>query len=174
APAAPRVQARAGGGAPRGSRMGRAGGAEAAPALELPRYSIFHPIALPGFLGGFGAFGFIGRGLGLDGLGAPLLGLAGGLLLSLAIFKLFVRLILGSEGGDAPAVESAVGALATVTTSIPAGGLGAVAYEAAGRRQTVPARAEAGPLARGSEVVILEVRQHVALVGEFEDHPSQL
>jgi membrane protein implicated in regulation of membrane protease activity len=135
----------------------------------VPRYSLFNPVAMLAFLGGFGAGGFIGRGAGLGTLPAFGLALAAGGLLSVALFTAFARLVLGSQGGEAHATEQAVGKLATVTTAIPASGLGAVAYEADGRRQTISARpVNDQPLARGLEVVIVSFDHHVALVRPFK------
>ncbi|HEY1012691.1 MAG TPA: hypothetical protein VGE07_08315 [Herpetosiphonaceae bacterium] len=132
----------------------------------LPAYSLLNPVALLSFLGGFGACGFIARGAGLGALTGLGLAALGGLLLSLLLHRLFVKLVLGAQGGAAHETEEAVGKLATVTVAIPSSaGLGAVAYEADGRRQTISARPlHEQPLARGSEVVIVALERHIAVV----------
>ncbi len=155
-------------GAPSGHRVGHAQQHSAQAAhhgSSLPAYSFLNPIAFAAFLGGFGATGLIGNGLGLSRWLALPLALGVGLALSLLLFRLFVRLILASEGGDAPALLSAVGQLATVTVSIPADGIGTIAYVLAGRRETIAARtADQQQLPRSAEVVIVAFEHNVAVV----------
>jgi hypothetical protein len=135
----------------------------------LPRYTLFNPIALLAFLGGFGATGFIARGLGISVWTALFLAGAGGLLFSIVFFQLFTRVALGSEGSAAPELEAAIGKLAMVTVPIPVGGLGAVSYVIAGQRQTIAARHSGQErLPIGVEVVIVDLQQYVAVVKPFQ------
>jgi membrane protein implicated in regulation of membrane protease activity len=137
---------------------------------SLPRYTLFNPIAFLSLLGGFGAVGLIMRGLGVSPWLALPVALAGGVVLSFAVFQLFARVVLASEGTAAPTIEAAIGKLATVTVSIPNSGLGVVAYVIGGQRVTLPARhVAAEPVASGAEVVIVDLEQNVALVRVFPD-----
>ena len=134
----------------------------------LPRYSLFNPVAFLSLLGGFGAAGFVARGVGLGVAPALIVALVSGGLLSYAIFQLFARVVLASEGAEAPAFEAAIGKLGTVTVPIPDGGLGAVAYVVGGQRMILPARhAFAEPIPSGEEVVIVDLQQNIAVVRLF-------
>ncbi len=148
---------------------GRAGhGVNSSAGHGLPRYSLLNPVALLAFLGGFGAAGFISRGVGMGVWSALVVALVAGLLFSLLLFQIFVRVVLTSEGSVAPALEEAVGKLATVTLTIPVAGLGAVAYVVAGQRQTIAARQQGEqPIPAGAEVVIIDLQQNVAIVRPF-------
>jgi membrane protein implicated in regulation of membrane protease activity len=93
-----------------------------------------------------------------------------GLALSIAIFRVFVRYVLAAEGGSALASDAAVGRLGRVVVAIPASGIGSVAYEAGGRRHTLPACTVADyALGRGAEVVVVALEGHVAIVARYED-----
>jgi hypothetical protein len=134
----------------------------------LPRYSLFNPVAFLTLLGGFGATGLVARGLGVGVWPALLVALGGGATLSFLVFQLFARIVLASEGASAPTIDAAIGKLATVTVTIPASGLGVVAYVVAGQRQTLPARHLLGePIANGEEVVIVDLEHHIAIVRLF-------
>ncbi|HYF64257.1 MAG TPA: hypothetical protein VD886_15655 [Herpetosiphonaceae bacterium] len=136
----------------------------------LPRYSPLNPIALSAFLGGFGSLGLIGRGAGVGQGGALLLAGAAGLALSIAVFRLFVRYVLAAEGSSALAPDVAVGRLATVVVAIPSSGVGSVAYEAGGRRHTLPACTVADyAVGRGAEVVVVALEGNVAIVASYQD-----
>jgi hypothetical protein len=64
---------------------------------------------------------------------------------------------------------------ATVTREIPAGGAGEIAYEADGRRWTVPARAwDDGAIAHGAEVAIDRVEGGVAFVEDWAQVEARL
>lgn len=155
--------------APRVSRIGRSGRVakahHTATRPALPRYSLLNPIALAAFLGGFGAVGLMSRGAGATSWLALGGALSGGLLLSAALFRLFVRYVLAAEGSSPSAREAAIGKIASVSTAIPAVGLGSITYVANGRRHTVPARtADDQSLARGCEVVVVAVADNIAEV----------
>jgi membrane protein implicated in regulation of membrane protease activity len=136
----------------------------------LPRYSPLNPIALSAFLGGFGALGLIGRGAGVSLGWSLLLAVLAGLALSIAVFRLFVRYVLAAEGSSALAADVAVGRLARVVVAIPASGIGSVAYEAGGRRHTLPACTVADYALRlGDEVVVVALEGNVAIVARYED-----
>ncbi len=156
--------------APRAPRTGRAGHAQPISARPaLPRYSLLNPIALSAFLGGFGAAGLMLRGAEIASLLSLILALGAGLLLSAAIFRLFVRYVLAAEGSSPSAREAAVGKIASVSTAIPAVGLGSVTYVADGRRHTVAARTAAGQsLPRGCEVVVVAVANNIAEVVAYD------
>ena len=104
--------------APRAPRTGRAGHAQPISARPaLPRYSLLNPIALSAFLGGFGAAGLMLRGAEIASLLSLILALGAGLLLSAAIFRLFVRYVLAAEGSSPSAREAAVGKIAGRNTA---------------------------------------------------------
>ncbi len=154
--------------------MARPGNVSHTPRLlarpALPRYSLLNPIALSSFLGSFGAVGLILRGTGLATWLALLLALGAGLLISAGLFRLFVRYVLAAEGSSPSAREAAIGKLATVSTSIPAVGLGSITYVANGRRHTVAARtADDQTLPRGSEVVVVAVDNNIAEVIQYTE-----
>lgn len=134
----------------------------------VPRYSLLNPVAFLSFLGGVGATGLIVRGLGVGTWWSLLLALSGGTLLSWVLFQLFARVVLAGEGGAAYRPEAAIGKLATVTVSLPAGGQGTVTYVANGKWQTLAARQQGGqPLERGAEVAIVDLEGNVAIVKPF-------
>jgi len=149
------------------SKAGKAQSVSARPAL--PRYSLLNPIALAAFLGGFGAVGLMVRGAGATSWLALGSALSGGLLLSAALFRVFVRYVLAAEGSSPSAREAAIGKIASVSTAIPAVGLGSITYVANGRRHTVPARtADEQSLARGCEVVVVAIADNIAEVMRYE------
>jgi hypothetical protein len=136
----------------------------------LPRYSLLNPVALATFLGGFGAVGLIGRGAGAARWLAMVLALSAGLLISAALFRLFVRYVLAAEGSSPSAREEAIGKIASVSTIIPAVGLGSITYVANGRRHTVAARtADDQTLPRGCEVVVIAVANNIAEVVRYDE-----
>lgn len=144
------------------------GGMDTPGAAGLPRYSLFNPLAFLALLGGFGAAGLIARGLGAAAWLAFALALAGGTLVSIAVFYVFRSVVLAAQGSEAPPFDAAIGKLGTITVAIPNNGLGVVTYVIGGQRLTLPARhAAATPVASGTEVVIVDLHQSVAIVREF-------
>jgi len=137
--------------------------------VGLPRYSLFNPVALLAWLGGFGGAGLIAHGAGASLLLGLLLAALAGLAISIVVFRLFVRLVLAGQGGTAHRLESLVGTIGTLAVAIPATGMGTVAYEIGGRRNTLAARtSDAGTLPRGAEVVIVSIDRNVATVVRYE------
>jgi hypothetical protein len=137
--------------------------------VGLPRYSVLNPIALLAFLGGFGSVGLMAHGAGsLVGVGLALAAV-GGWAISWIVFRLFVRVMLAGQGGAAHQLSSMVGKLAIVSGAIPVTGMGTIAYQIGGRRNTLAARtSSAESLPPGAEVVIVEMDRNVATVIKYE------
>ena len=137
--------------------------------LGLPRYSVLNPVALLAFLGGFGAVGLIAHGAGTSVLVGLALAAVGGWAISWLVFRVFVRVVMAGQGGAAHHLSAMVGKLAMVAVTIPVTGMGTIAYEIGGRRNTLAARtSNAESLPRGTEVVIVEMDRNVATVIKYE------
>lgn len=95
----------------------------------------------------------------------PGLSLVGVTLAALVLAALANRTRRSAKGRD----ETLRGALAVVTTRIPAVGTGAIAARSEGRRVLFPARAhEASAIAPGTTVVVVSIERGAALVTPFE------
>ncbi|NUN48544.1 MAG: NfeD family protein [Candidatus Brocadiae bacterium] len=122
-------------------------------------FPLLSPVAIAVFLTAFGAGGLVGQEL-LKGH-HPALSLAvasgAGLVFGLTIAAA-MGLIMQKTVSTSHAKESdVIGAEASVTVTVPDGGIGKISYEARGARFTAPARAiGAGDIPQGATVVIVE------------------
>jgi membrane protein implicated in regulation of membrane protease activity len=81
-----------------------------------------------------------------------------GVIVAGLVFLFLVKVFMAVQGSSEPTVATLVGGEAEVITSIPAEGLGEIAYVARGSRFTAPARSETGaPIARHSVVRIVKI-----------------
>lgn len=133
--------------------------------------SFFNPIVFATFIGGLGAFGLILRGVGINRWLALGMAVVGGFGLAWLMFRVFIRVVLASEGGDAPEREIAVGKIARVTVAIPAHGFGAISTEINGKLQSLSARSEGSEtFNKGAEVLIIGLEKTTAVVQGWEEH----
>jgi membrane protein implicated in regulation of membrane protease activity len=140
---------------------GSGGHAEAgADASDMPGISALSPMMLSCFATAFGGLGMLLSRLEATRnplLSAPLalagaFGIAGGLLFLLR------QMVQRTQGSSESKVGSLPGQLGTIISSIPANGVGEVAYVQSGTRYTAPAREEHGAaVASGQTVTITRV-----------------
>jgi len=147
------------------------GGAEAGPmdaggdasAFKLPALS---PATIASFVTAFGAFGLIALGLfNASGRASLAWAAGGGVLVAIGAHFAFSYFLIAPQGSSEVKTKDIVGAVAEVTTPIPADSVGEVAFVAQGGRMTYTAKTVTGtPIARGTTVVIEKVVGGVAVV----------
>jgi len=133
------------------------------PKVGLPSLS---PVTLASFVTAFGGFGLIALGL-LDV--SPQVSLlwagGGGLVLAIIAHFAFGYFLIAPQGSSDVRLSDIVGAVGEVTTPIPAGSLGEVAFVAQGGRVSYPAKSASGAdIARGTTVVIEKLVSGVVVV----------
>ena len=135
---------------------------------------------LLGFVAWFGGVGYLARnGLGIGALLAVVVALAGGFVGGYIVYRM-LRMLTRFDGELDPEDFRLPGTVATVTSSIRAGGTGEIIYEQAGVRQVSAARSMAGTaIPRDTEVVVLREQDGVAFVELLdtlleERHPDLL
>ena len=143
-----------------------ASGTEYAPSL----ISLFNIMA---FLTWFGAAGYIlYTGLGVFLPLAILAALGAGLLAAWLTLQFLVRVLLaGAKPAEPEQVEGKVG---TVTTAIPADGIGEIVYVLGGARHSDGARAiDRQPIPKGTEVVITRIEKGIAYVQTWKNFTAE-
>ena len=121
-----------------------------------------HPITgtiIAVFVTGFGAGGTLGHYLmKWQTVGSLLLATGSGVVLAGAAFLTLDLIFSQTQAGSEFAPDAMIGREAEVTTPIPENGMGEVAFEMKGQRETASARSIDGtPLPRGRLVVIEKV-----------------
>jgi membrane protein implicated in regulation of membrane protease activity len=131
--------------------------------FKMPAVS---PVAIASFVTAFGAFGLIGLGLfNATARGSLAWAGLGGLSVALLAHFAFFYFLIKPQGSSEVRLRDIVGALAEVTTPIPAQSVGEVAFVAQGGRLTYTAKSASGaPIPRGTTVVIEKVVGGVAVV----------
>lgn len=128
--------------------------------------SPFNPLVIASAITTFGAVGLIGKlGFGLGDLicSAFALGFAG--IIGAIIFFGIVKLMYGSQSDSTFSQNDLVGMEAEVITPIPEKGIGEVVCFINGVRYSLPAKnIYADTEARGEKVLIIEVKDNVAMV----------
>ncbi|MBI3097100.1 MAG: hypothetical protein HYY93_02470 [Planctomycetes bacterium] len=112
---------------------------------EMVHFSPLSPIVIAVFVTAFGAGGLIT----MDTFNQPEIvhvpvAVVSGLVCSLGTFLMLSWIMEKTQGSTHYRAEEAVGSPAEVTISIPASGLGQIAFDAKGQRQTGSARTEDG------------------------------
>lgn len=113
---------------------------------EMPGFAPLSPTTLASFVTAFGGLGMILHRIPATRnplLSAPLSAL-GGLAVAALVFWLFSTIFRNTQGSSEGRVATLVGQTAVLNTSLPANGVGEIAYVQAGSRYTAPARAEGG------------------------------
>ena len=144
-----------------GGAEGAGGHAEAGfDSNDMPGFSPLSPTTIAAFITAFGGFGMVLSKF--EATNNPLLSvplsLAGGFLVSAALFMLFRAIFSRTQSSSEARVSKLVGTVGTVITPIPANGVGEVAYVTGGSRYTAPARAMGtGEIANGAAVKITRI-----------------
>jgi len=122
------------------------------------------------FITWFGGIAYLARnGLSIPLLISLLLGIAGGLLGGMAIFRL-LKLVRSKETVLRAEDYRLPGVIARVTSSIREGGTGEVVYVQQGVRQVAAARSSDGTaIPRGAEVVILRIEKGIVYVDLWDN-----
>lgn len=132
--------------------------------------ALFNVSSLLAFLTWFGAAGYLLLSFALWALPAALAGAVvfGGA--GAALIALFLRTVLAGEREMDPRDYRRVGTLARVTVGIPPGGVGEIVFIKGGVRRSEAARSRHGqPIARHTEVVILDHSRGVAAVEPWDE-----
>jgi hypothetical protein len=159
-------------GAAPGTAHGDGEAVHGAPGLEglLQGLPVLNVSSLVAFLTWFGAAGFLLLRYGSwPVLGAAAVAVVAGLVGAFLIALFLGRLMAGERVMDAR-LYRLPGTLARVTVSIPSPGAGEIVFVKEGVRRSEAARSRTGrPIARGTQVVILDYRQGVADVQPFDE-----
>ena len=144
-----------------GAHVGTGGHAEAGfDDSGIPGVSFFSPMVLASFVTAFGGFGILFNDIRATSnvwLSAPL-SIACAFVVALGVLGVFNAIFSRTQSSSESRVASLIGQTASLTTSIPANGVGEIAYVQSSTRYTAPARAEKGvPLPVGQPVRITRI-----------------
>jgi membrane protein implicated in regulation of membrane protease activity len=119
-------------------------------------FPFFSPLALATFLGAIGAWGLIAkRALHAGDSISVAIAIPAAIGTAYAVTFIGWKLVQGSRGSSQVRTQELEGALAEVTTPIPAGGMGEVAAMVGGQRFSGPARSADGQaVERGATVTV--------------------
>jgi hypothetical protein len=134
--------------------------------LDAGHISPISGTTLATFVTGFGGGGVVAHyWLRWGLLGSLGLAIGAGLVVAAAAFAILDLLFRETQAGSEFAVAETVGREAEVITTIPAGGIGEIAYIMRGQRESSSARSTDGEaIAKGSSVVIDRVSGPTAFV----------
>ncbi len=123
------------------------------PEVSVPSLS---PVTVASFITAFGAFGLIALGLfEVTARWSLAWAAIGGVVVAVIAHFAFGYFLIAPQGSSEVGHKDIVGAVAEVTTPIPADSVGEVAFVAQGGRVIYPAKSAPGtPIARGTTVVI--------------------
>jgi hypothetical protein len=133
------------------------------PEVSVPSLS---PVTVASFVTAFGAFGLIGLGLfDVSARWSLAWAAIGGVVVAVIAHFAFGYFLIAPQGSSEVGRADILGAVAEVTTPIPADSVGEVAFVAQGGRVTYPAKSGAGtPIARGTTVVIERIISGIVVV----------
>jgi membrane protein implicated in regulation of membrane protease activity len=127
---------------------------------EMPGFSPLSPTTLATFVTAFGGLGMVFHTVPATSrpwFSAPLAAL-GAFLAAAVVVWLFSAIFMRTQASSESRVSTLAGLTALLNTSIPADGVGEIAYVQGGSRYTAPARSEGGrPIPNGSTVKITRV-----------------
>jgi membrane protein implicated in regulation of membrane protease activity len=133
-----------------------ADGTHLAPTEGTVQYQPLSPVSVALFATTFGAVGLILKRLGQPPIVQVPAAAASGLLVGGLVAYAFYRVMKATEGSSHAREGEEIGLLAEVTVSIPAGGMGEIAYVVRGSRFNSPARSADGrdvPAGAGVRIV---------------------
>jgi membrane protein implicated in regulation of membrane protease activity len=124
------------------------------------------PITIASFVTAFGAFGiFATQGFSASAGVSVLIAAVGAFIVAIISHFAYFYLLVKPQGSSEVTQSDIMGATAEVTTPIPIGGLGEVAFVARGGRVSYPARSlDRVALPRGTTVTIVEMVGSVVAV----------
>ena len=124
---------------------------------DSPGVSLFSPIIMAAFVTSFGGFGLVLTEI--EATRRPListpLAILGAFVVAMTLVGVLGKLMRASDSSSESKVSSLPGCIATVVSSIPAGGVGEIAYVQGGTRYTAPAREEEGLLVGTGKAVTI-------------------
>lgn len=128
--------------------------------------SPFSPVVMASAITTFGAVGLISmKGFGLGGLASTFVALGFAGAIGAAIFFGIVKFMYYSQSNSIFSLNDLVGTEAEVITTVPAKGLGEIAYSVKGTRYTLAAKSmEECEIRRGAPVIIREIAGSTAVV----------
>ena len=132
------------------------------------------PMAIAGFVTGFGASGVIARSAFDAGSGSSLVAaIVGGALIGLVAQAIFVYVFIKPQGSSEYTRRDVIGATGEVITPIPADSVGEIALVAQGARVTLTARsADGGAIPRGTMVRVHDQVGSVVRVSPMGAEPD--
>ena len=151
-----------------------AGGQASAQVVQTAAVPLLPPGTAPFIIGlcmaFFGLSGlFFHRYIGLPAVLSVVPAGGVGVVASLGIALFFSRYLLAGEAASEVRGGSLLGKLGHVSVAIPEGGVGAVAFQAEGKRVTLPAGARDGlALGQGVRVMIVDTEGQRLIVEEYE------
>jgi hypothetical protein len=126
--------------------------------------SVFSARIMASFLTSFGVGGIVGRYYGLSHPASSGIGVAAGVVMSGLVYQ-FARILYSQQASSELHMTGVVGRFAEVSVGIPAGGVGQITLSSGGERTEHIARSADGrAVARGSQVVIRELRGESVIV----------
>jgi hypothetical protein len=165
-----------------GTEIGHMGGDAAPGAFEgqpevgwaqhdLATFSPLSPTTISAFITAAGGMGYVALAWWEWGpWGAGALALGSGVAFAVLLFALFTFIFGATQGSSMVHIGSLVGTEAEVTTPIPSGGLGEIAYVRNAQRSVMSARcADGASVPKGARVVIKSVSPTVFVVEESRE-----
>ncbi|OPZ22615.1 MAG: hypothetical protein BWZ10_00365 [candidate division BRC1 bacterium ADurb.BinA364] len=165
------------GGAPHGADVGGdiAGDLNSGDFSGTVHFSPFSPAVIATFLATFGGSGYIYmRMFDMDGTWSVLPALATAFVVGAAVFMIFDYIFKNTQGGVEVNIANLIGREAEVIVSIPADGMGEIAFASGGGRINTPARSETGTaIPKNTIVRISKIVGTVYLVKPAGEEPAE-
>lgn len=136
---------------------------------DMPGASFFNTITIATLIAFFGLTGLLATWLlRLPVLFSIAFSLPVSILIAVGQFLLYVKLFIKAQASSEATLSDILGCEAEVATSIPAGGVGEIAYVIKGSRYTAPASSSDGqPITRGTRVHVVNIRTNTLIVRPF-------
>jgi len=128
---------------------------------------IFSMRVIATFIMGFGAAGAIGLHYGTGYPAASLIGVAAGMVLAALMYGIML-LFIEQQASSITPTDSLVGSTGTVTVPIDKDSMGEIGVSLGGEYHTFSARADCGPLCKGSAVRVVAVSGSILTVDKAQ------
>lgn len=137
--------------------------------MDMPGASFFNMITLSTFVAFFGLSGLMGLWvLRLSPLQSLVMALPIALAVAAAQFALYVKLFIKAQASSEATMSEILGCEAEVITTIPAVGMGEIAYVIKGTRYTgAAASSDEVEITRGTRVHVVNIRSNTLVVRPF-------